>query len=64
MKQKRRKKLVEKEILHQHRGVDGIIFGKLHPLNSKHKREDTEKAHQRTVEMQIDEIIKQQTSGV
>lgn len=49
MKQKQKKKLQEKQIMHQHRGEDGQICGRLHPLNSIHTKESTIKAHQRTV---------------
>lgn len=53
MKQRQKKKLNVKEIMHQHRGADGQICGKLHPLNSLHTKESTIKAHQRTVLMNL-----------
>lgn len=49
MKQKLRKKLVEKEIIHQHLDKNGQICGQSHPLKSIHKKDSTMKAHYREI---------------
>ena len=35
--------------MHQHKDKRGITFGKPHPVNAKHDKESTQKAHDRTV---------------
>ncbi len=36
--------------MHQHKDKRGITFGRPHPINAKHDKESTQKAHDRTIE--------------
>jgi hypothetical protein len=49
MKKKKKKKKKEAAVLHQHRTAK-IVFGKAHPVNRKHSKETTQKAHEITIE--------------
>lgn len=49
MKHKRKRLLEQKEILHQHKGEDGTVFGQSHPVKFIHKNTTTWKAHNRTI---------------
>jgi len=49
MKQRFREKPGQKRIMHQHRDINGQVFGKLHPLESKHSKKSTIQAHLFTV---------------
>jgi hypothetical protein len=49
MKERFRLKQGKKELIHQHRDESGQIFGKSHPLETKHIKPSTMKAHIRTV---------------
>ena len=40
----------KEQILHQHIDKQGNTFGSLHPINAKHKREQTQKFHDLTIE--------------
>ncbi len=37
--------------MHQHKDARGVPFGKPHPLNAKHPKESTQRAHDQTVKM-------------
>jgi hypothetical protein len=40
----------EAVVFHQHRTAK-IVFGKAHPVNGKHGKESTQKAHEITIEL-------------
>jgi hypothetical protein len=44
------KKKNEEQILHQHIDERGNTFGSLHPIDAKHKKEQTQKFHNLTIE--------------
>lgn len=44
------KKKAEEQILHQHIDKKGIKFGSLHPVDAKHKKEQTQKFHDLSME--------------
>ncbi|MHA1942747.1 MAG: hypothetical protein ACW97P_13680 [Candidatus Hodarchaeales archaeon] len=47
---KRKKKKKKAVTLHQHRTAK-TVFGKAHPVNRKHSKETTQKAHDTTIEL-------------
>jgi len=36
---------------HQHKDKQGSLFGKAHPIKAQHDKPSTQRAHDRTVEM-------------
>ena len=48
MKKKKKKK--EAVVFHQH-GTAKIVFGKAHPVNEKHPKKSTQKAHDAVLEL-------------
>lgn len=44
-----KKNKVSEIVYHQHRSLNGEIHGMKHPINSKHKKESTIKAHNLTL---------------
>ena len=48
-------KKIKKEIFHQHIDKNGNVFGSLHPIDAKHKKEKTQKFH----DLSIKECVKE-----
>lgn len=40
--------------MHQHKDKTGNVFGKPHPVNAKHDKESTQRAHDRTIKKDND----------
>lgn len=58
MKQKHKKHLPEKQLMHQHKDKDGQICGQSHPLESKHVNQITQAAHVITVIKHLNQITR------
>jgi len=43
----------KEQILHQHIDKKGIKFGSFHPVDAKHKKDQTQKFHDLTMENEV-----------
>lgn len=46
---KKNKKISAKIVMHQHKDIDGMVCGKKHDIEAKHKNKATQERHRLTV---------------